>query len=76
MMNPRQRAESCDSGVSLRFKNTRLVLSALRDYVQEQKKTVFIVTHENDAMQYADRSFRMDGGQLITAADRKRTEPA
>ena len=56
--------------------NTRLVLSALRDYVQEQKKTVFIVTHENDAMQYADRSFRMDGGQLITAADRKRTEPA
>ena len=56
--------------------NTRLVLSALRDYVQEQKKTVFIVTHENDAMQYADRSFRMDGGQLITAADRKGTEPA
>ena len=45
--------------------NTRLVLSALRDYVQEQKKAVFIVTHENDAMQYADRSFRMDGGQLI-----------
>jgi hypothetical protein len=34
------------------------------------------VTHENDAMQYADRSFRMDGGQLITAADRKGTEPA
>ena len=56
--------------------NTRLVLSALRDYVQEQKKAVFIVTHENDAMQYADRSFRMDGGQLITAADRKGTEPA
>ena len=45
--------------------NTRLVLSALRDYVHEQKKAVFIVTHENDAMQYADRSFRMDGGQLI-----------
>ena len=56
--------------------NTRLVLSALRDYVQEQKKAVFIVTHENDAMQYADRSFWMDGGQLITAADRKGTEPA
>ena len=56
--------------------NTRLVLSALRDYVQEQKKAVFIVTHENDAMQYADRSFRMDGGQLITAADRKGAEPA
>ena len=56
--------------------NTRLVLSTLRDYVQEQKKAVFIVTHESDAMQYADRSFRMDGGQLITAADRKGTEPA
>ena len=56
--------------------NTRLVLSALRDYAHEQNKAVFIVTHESDAMQYADRSFRMDGGQLITAADRKGTEPA
>ena len=44
--------------------NTRLVLSALRDYAHDHEKAVFIVTHENDAMQYADRSFRMDGGQL------------
>jgi putative ABC transport system ATP-binding protein len=56
--------------------NTHLVLSALRNYAHDQEKAVFIVTHENDAMQYADRSFRMDGGQLITAADRKGTEPA
>ena len=47
--------------------NTRLVLSALRDYAHELNKAVFIVTHESDAMAYADRSFRMDGGQLITA---------
>ena len=53
--------------------NTRLVLSALRDYAHDQEKAVFIVTHENDAMQYADRSFRMDGGQLIAAADPKGT---
>lgn len=53
--------------------NTRLVLSALRDYAHEQKKAVFIVTHESDAMEYADRSFRMDGGQLIAEADPKGT---
>ena len=56
--------------------NTRLVLSTLRDYAHERNKAVFIVTHESDAMEYADRSFRMDGGQLITAADMKVTEPA
>ena len=56
--------------------NTRLVLSTLRDYAHERNKAVFIVTHESDAMEYADRSFRMDGGQLITAADMKGTEPA
>ena len=56
--------------------NTRLVLSAFRDYAHEQKKTVFIVTHESDAMAYADRSFRMDGGQLITTADLEGAEPA
>ena len=53
--------------------NTRLVLSALRDYAHDQEKAVFIVTHENDAMQYAGRSFRMDGGQLFAAADPKGT---
>ena len=44
--------------------NTHLVLSALRDYAHERNKGVFIVTHESDAMEYADRGFRMDGGQL------------
>ena len=53
--------------------NTRLVLSALRDYAHEQKKAVFIVTHESDAMKYSDRIFRMDGGQLTDAADMKDT---
>ena len=51
--------------------NTRLVLSTLRDYAHERNRAVFIVTHESDAMAYADRSFRMDGGQLIPAADMK-----
>ena len=44
--------------------NTVLVLSALRDYAHEQGKSVFIVSHESDALRYADRAFRMDGGQL------------
>lgn len=55
--------------------NTHLVLSALRDYAHEQKKAVFIVTHESDAMKYSDRIFRMDGGQLTDAADMKDTAP-
>ena len=44
--------------------NTREVLSVLYDYAHDQGRTVLIVTHENEAMQYTDRSFRMDGGQL------------
>ena len=55
--------------------NTRLVLSALLDYAHEQKKAVFIVTHESDAMKYSDRIFRMDGGQLTAAADTKDAAP-
>jgi len=46
--------------------NTHLVLSALRDYAHEREKAVFIVTHENDATQYADRSFRMNDGKIET----------
>ena len=45
--------------------NTRLVLSAFRDYAHEQKKAVFVVTHENDALQYADRIYKMDGAQIM-----------
>ena len=44
--------------------NTRLVLSVLRDYAHDRKKAVFMVTHEDDALLYADRVYRMDGGQI------------
>ncbi|MBR6953924.1 MAG: ABC transporter ATP-binding protein [Clostridia bacterium] len=44
--------------------NTRLVLSAFRDYAHEKEKAVFMVTHENDALQYADRVYRMDSGNI------------
>ena len=42
--------------------NTRLVLAAFHDYAYEQKKAVLVVTHENDALQYANRVYQMDGG--------------
>lgn len=45
--------------------NTNLVLSAFRDYAHQQKKAVFVVTHENDALLYADHIYKMDGGQII-----------
>ena len=44
--------------------NTEKVLSALSSYAHDQKKAVFIVTHENDALKYADRIFRMEKGQI------------
>ena len=50
--------------------NTRLVLTAFRDYAHEKQKAVFMVTHENDALLYADTVYRMDGGQLSAAAGR------
>lgn len=49
--------------------NTRLVLSAFRDYAHEQEKAVFVVSHENDALQYADTVYKMDGGQLLPPAE-------
>ena len=48
--------------------NTRLVLSAFRAYACEKKKAVFTVTHENGALPYADRVYRMDGGQMTASA--------
>ena len=45
--------------------NTRLVLSAFQAYAHEQKKAVFVVTHENDALQYADTIYQMDGGRIL-----------
>lgn len=50
--------------------NTRLVLSAFQAYAHEQKKAVFVVTHENDALQYADTVYQMDAGQIISSAKR------
>lgn len=44
--------------------STRLVLSILQKAAHEQGKTVFVVTHENEAREYADRVYRMDGGSL------------
>ena len=44
--------------------NTRLVLSALYAYAHEKEKAVFIVTHENDALQYTDSVYRMDSGNI------------
>ena len=49
--------------------NTSLVLSAFRDYAHQQKKAVFVVTHENDALQYADRIYKMESGQFILLSD-------
>ncbi len=44
--------------------NTRLVLSTLRSLAHEQKKAVFLVTHESISLSYADRNFSMDSGHL------------
>ncbi len=44
--------------------NTEKVLSALCSFAHNEKKAVLIVTHERDAMKYADRLFRMEKGKL------------
>ena len=44
--------------------NTEKVLSALYAFAHEQQKAVFIVTHESDAMKYADRNLRMEDGKV------------
>ncbi len=49
--------------------NTALVLSTFRSFAHEQKKAVFMVTHENDAFQYADRICRMDNGQIAVSSE-------
>lgn len=43
--------------------NTRLVLEALRAAAR-QGKAVLLVTHETEALGYADQAFRMDDGKL------------
>ena len=44
--------------------NTGLVLSVLQAFAHEQRKAVFVVTHENDALQYADAVYHMNNGQI------------
>ncbi len=43
--------------------NTKLVLSLLQAAAKEGK-TVFLVTHESDALSYADNAYRMDSGVI------------
>ncbi|MBR6400666.1 MAG: ABC transporter ATP-binding protein [Firmicutes bacterium] len=43
--------------------NTKTVLELLRA-AADDKKAVLLVTHENDALSYADRVYRMNGGEL------------
>lgn len=47
--------------------NTGIVLSALHSYAHQQQKAVFIVTHEIDVLNYADRVLKMEDGRIITA---------
>ena len=44
--------------------NTEKVLSALQTLAHQKGKAVFIVTHENDALDYADRLLAMEKGQV------------
>ena len=43
--------------------NTRIVFKALRD-IADNGCAVFMVTHEQDALEYADRLYKMDAGVL------------
>ena len=52
--------------------NTALVFQILRDAASDGM-TVMVVTHEGEAAGYADRIFRMDGGNL-TAAEKTISE--
>ena len=47
--------------------NTALALSALRGAAHDHGQAVFLVTHEADALRYADRAFRMDAGRMAEA---------
>ena len=45
--------------------NTEKVLSALYSFAHRQNKAVFIVTHENDAVKFADRLLKMENGRIV-----------
>ncbi len=44
--------------------NTARVLTVLRDAAKERGKAVLLVSHDSEAVQYADVVYRMDGGTL------------
>ena len=44
--------------------STEKVLSALHSCARDRNKAVLIVTHENDAVKYADRLLRMEKGRI------------
>ena len=45
--------------------NTARVLSVLRGAARQDGRTVLVVSHDGEAVRYADRVCRMDGGTLI-----------
>lgn len=47
--------------------NTRNVLAVLRDAAKVDGRAVLIVSHDDEAVRYADAVYRMDGGRLSEA---------
>ena len=45
--------------------NTARVLNVLREAAKGQGRAVFIVSHDDAAIRFADRLFRMDAGQVL-----------
>ena len=55
--------------------NTEKVLSALSSLAHNENRAVFIVTHENDAVKYADRLFRMEKGRILPPENKNGCRP-
>ena len=45
--------------------NTHIVLETFHSYAHDEKKVVFIVTHENDALAYGDEVWKMQNAECI-----------
>ncbi len=48
--------------------NTKVVFEFLQSVAREQNSAVFIVTHENDGANYADRLYNMNAGTIAEIA--------
>ena len=48
--------------------NTKIVFEFLQSVAKEQNSAVFIVTHENDGANYADRLYNMNAGTIAEIA--------